>query len=470
MKQPLDNDIAQRIQAFVDAPFGSLRVKTLRVGRIAFHDLEVVGREAANTLYNLMELSCVRTQRNRVRRDGKRFIDVLPPGTPGRLLSEEVADYVAEKRRVKLKPDSIKTIERTLTILGMVTGDIEVSRIDRQQIQRMWELLRWAPSNLANDPDLKQQSVDALIELGMASNKPALAEETMALHHRVLSAFFNYLVEHKAIGFSPMKGFKLPSRSKIKSSRKTLRLFSDADLQRIFGPDNFLPWASAHPHRWWCPILALYTGARVSEIAQLHLADVIREPHGGLSIQIHAVADPDLDGKEVRSRMTIKGNTSVRSVPLTDPVLAAGFGDFIADLERYGHQRLFPHLSAGVNRTTGETNARYSATLQQDFGRYLKSLGFAKGIGFHAFRHTLATDLDDQGISETDLALITGHAVEKRAPVLHDNYYHPGERQPQHRRRRQQQALKAYQPNVQVPVYRAGQFDQVLVPGNVFYP
>lgn len=470
MNPSLDTTVNDKIQAFINAPFGSLRVDDLRIGRVIFRNIEVAGREAANSLYNLLELACLRTQRNRVRKDGSRFVDVIPPGTPGRLLSEEARDYVSDMRRRKLKPNSVDKTERTLAILKMTTGDIEVSRIDHNHLQRMWELLRWAPSKLASDPALKQQSVDALIEMGMTSERKALSDETLALHHRSLSAFFNHLVDADAIRRSPMKGFKLPKTSKVKKSRKALRLFTDADLGRIFAPDTYLPWASDGPHRWWCPILTLYTGARISEIAQLHLEDVIRGTDGSLSIQIHAVADDDLEDREIKSRMTIKGESAIRCIPVAEPLIAAGFSDFLADLERHGHRRLFPRLSAGVNRRTGETNARYSTAVQREFGSYLKDLGFANGIGFHAFRHTLATDLDDQGVSEADVATLTGHALDKKVATLHDNYYHPGERQPQHRKHRQKNALKLYRPEVQVPTYQSGQFDKVLAPGNVFYP
>lgn len=465
-----DPTIDEKIHAFVNAPFGTMRVKTLRVGRISFRDLEVVGREAANSLYNLLELACLRTQRNRVRKDGTRFIDLLPPGTPARLLSEEVTDYLADQRRRGLKPNTIDKTERTLAILKMVTGDIEVSRIDYKHMGRMWELLRWAPSQLTTDPQLKQQSTDALIQLGMDAHKPTPEQGTFDLHHRTLCAFFNRLVEHDAIRRSPMKGFKLAKVSTTSKERKALRVFSNEHLARIFAPETFVPWASQHPHRWWCPILTLYTGARIGEIAQLHLDDVIRDPSGGLSIQIHAVADPDLAGKAIASRMSVKGMSAIRTVPLADPVMAAGFNDFLEDLRRHGHRRLFPHLSAGINRKTGETNARYAASVTREFGAYLKTLGFAKGIGFHAFRHTLASDLDDQGFNEADVALITGHAVDKTAPTLSGNYYHPGTRQPKHRNRRKKRALKAYRPGVQLPVYEAGQFDRVLGLGNVFYP
>lgn len=41
-----------------------------------------------------------------------------------------------------------------------------------------------------------------------------------------------------------------------------------------------------------------------------------------------------------------------------------------------------------------------------DFGRYVKSLGFAKGIGLHAFRHALANEPNVSDVPEKEIALV----------------------------------------------------------------
>ena len=111
-------------------------------------------------------------------------------------------------------------------------------------------------------------------------------------------------------------------------------------------------------------------------------------------------------------------------MPIHDSLLQAGFLDFLADIKASGHPRLFPNLSAGTCRKTGEPNGRYSQGFVNQFAAYLKGLGFGKGIGSHAFRHTLATELDAKGVRVEHIALITGHALNKKAPVLQDNYVH----------------------------------------------
>lgn len=116
-----------------------------------------------------------------------------------------------------------------------------------------------------------------------------------------------------------------------------------------------------------------------------------------------------------------------------------------------------------------ETNARYSQQFVVDFGRYLKSLGFAKGIGFHAFRHTLATELDVNDVPEKEIGLVTGHATDKRdrVQVLRTHYLH---KKPQVTRGKQISALELYQPAVELPRYKREQFAKWLADSSKFYP
>jgi len=455
------------LQAYIDQPFGSLRLGRVRIGRIEFQDVEIAGREAAINLQEMFHTAVERTQRRRVRKDGTRHPEPLPMGAPARLLSVEIADYLAYMARRNLQASTIKAAARTLQILTMACGDIPVSRIDHKHIHTLWDLLRWAPPNLTTDDAYQGMAVEQIIGLGKRARVASPAPATFELHHRFLTTFFNKLVKLRVIAFSPMEAFGDIKRDLVEDPNKPERLFSDQDLQRIFEPEIFVPWASKFPHRWWAPILGLYTGARINEIAQLKVADILAE-RGVWCLSIRKTMDEDLVGSSgQKSRQRLKGKSAVRRIPIPQPVLDAGLLDFLADMQDFGHTRLFPHLSAGVNRTTGETNARYSQGLLNQFGSYLKDLGFPKGVAFHAFRHTLATDLDNQGVPAEEVALITGHSVSKRVPVLQANYYH---RKADAVRLRQSKALALYRPPVRLPVYERGQFSSRLTAGAKVYP
>lgn len=162
-------------------------------------------------------------------------------------------------------------------------------------------------------------SVEDLIVRGQAIKVEPPAPATLELHRRFLVAFFNVLFKAKAIPVSPMEPFREMKKDLLQDTSKPDRLFSDEELQRVFDPSNFIPWAKKWPHRWWGPILGLYTGARVGEVAQLKVADVIQEREMWC-ISIRKTVDEDLAGKAgTRSRQSLKGDSAVRVIPSHNP-------------------------------------------------------------------------------------------------------------------------------------------------------
>ncbi|MBB1262512.1 integrase, partial [Streptomyces sp. OF8] len=158
-----------------------------------------------------------------------------------------------------------------------------------------------------------------------------------------------------AIAGSPMHFFPEAKKDLVIDPDRAERLFDEEDLRRIFAPNTFIPWAMKAPHRWWVPMIGLHTGARINEVAQLKMNDIVQEA-GVWCIRIQKTVDSDLSHKDRnRSRQSLKGKAAVRTLPIPQPLLDAGFLAFVEDIRACGHPRLFPHLSAGVRRDTGET-------------------------------------------------------------------------------------------------------------------
>ncbi|MDX3930953.1 MAG: site-specific integrase [Stenotrophomonas sp.] len=455
-----------------DFPFNphaddTLHLKGIRIGRFRIDELVITGREAAIHAQEILNAAMERSRRSRINAAGTRYLEPLSVGHPARLLSVEIKDYLGDRERRCLSQETIDSTARTLRFLQMTCGDIPVSRIDHPHIYRLWDLMRWSPPGLFSDPAYRGISYDEAIACGKELDVPQLAPATLERHRRFLVSFFNQLVKTKAIDASPMAAFAEIKKDLVTDPNKPERLFDEDDLKRIFDPKTFIPWASKYPHRWWLPMIGLYTGARINEVAQLKVADIVQESEVWC-IRIQKTVDPDLAHRtRLRSRQSLKGKASIRTIPIPKPLLDAGFLDFMDDIRDCGHPRLFPHLSAGVNRKTGETNARYSLAALSQFSRYMKDLGFPRGVGFHAFRHTIATELHHQNVADEDIALITGHSVSKRVPVLHEAYFH---KKPAVMRRKQIETLEKYRPAVALPVYAKGQFKRCLKDKKRFYP
>ncbi|MGX9961658.1 integrase, partial [Xanthomonas euvesicatoria] len=89
----------------------------------------------------------------------------------------------------------------------------------------------------------------------------------------------------------------------------------EEELQRIFSPKTFPAWAKKYPHRWWLPMISLYTGARINELAQLKVADIVEEAKVWC-IRIQKTVDADLRHKDRnKSRQSLKGKAAVRTLP-----------------------------------------------------------------------------------------------------------------------------------------------------------
>lgn len=72
---------------------------------------------------------------------------------------------------------------------------------------------------------------------------------------------------------------KLPTNMKKvpKKAHEERKPFSEADIKKIFKGKIYLPEATPGPARYWIPLLGLFTGARLNELCQLHVGDVIKE-------------------------------------------------------------------------------------------------------------------------------------------------------------------------------------------------
>lgn len=465
MNHPL-NDI---ISSYIDTPNGGLVLEGIKIGRVTFEKITITNREGAFNAHDLINTVLNKTARIRSGKHGTRYAELLPPGSPARILSIEIEDFSLHQRRRYLKSATVKDYARTLNLLLLTCGDIPVSRIDHTHVERLWDLLRWAPSALLQDPKLRAMTADQVIALGQANGVQGVSHATLKKHNLCLTNFFKHLVATRAIPGNPMTAMGKIKKNLVtdpKRGKKAERFLEEAELQKIFDPDAFAAWAKKWPHRWWCPILALYTGARVNEIAQLKVHDIVNE-NGTWCIAIQLTVDDDLAGNEhFQTRQTVKGESALRRIPIHQAVLDAGFLEFIKDIKACGHPRLFPHLSAGVCEASGETNARYSQGLVIQFSAYLKKLGFGKGLGFHAFRHTLSTKLKHARVPQEDVATITGHSENNRFPVLklYQTTENPEERA------RQVAALQRFNPPVVLPKYERGQFKKQLGRGAKFYP
>lgn len=237
---------------------------------------------------------------------------------------------------------------------------------------------------------------------------------------------------------------------------ETGRPFTHDELKVVFGA-GFLRWASKYPHRFWGPILGLYSGARVNEVAQLRAADVMHvDGVAGFLVTTRG------EGNKV------KNTSSLRFVPLAQPVLDAGFLHFVDEVRASGVDRLFPDLP-------NSTGLGFGRQLSRQFSTYIKRQGVTEeGMGFHAFRHYFITHTDrallatGMEVSARDVAIgrITGHgkppkSVLRKVYVDNSGLAVPAAVQPETLPLRVE-TLAMFNPPVTLPSHVPGQFGENL--------
>lgn len=130
--------------------------------------------------------------------------------------------------------------------------------------------------------------------------------------------------------------------------------------------------------RFWIPMLCMFTGARIGEIAQLRVED-LSEQHGSWFITLR---EEPTKGQRIKNRR-------LRVVAIHSTLVRIGFvayAETVAGRSNVGP--LFPDL---------QTNNRGQAGRASRFFRdYLRKIGLKDGrdgLGSHSFRHTMADEL-----------------------------------------------------------------------------
>lgn len=420
----------------------------VQIGRVNFGDVEARGREDT-----LDFIQAVRAALEDPNNQGP--IAVQAPKLAAQVatpapepdspkLSDEIANHLADLERRQLASDTITESRHSLRIFLAVTGDIPVSTIKVAHARAFLDAVRWWPERATIRPEFRGMSVLDIIAEGKKRQVQQPSKHTLNKHHQRLGAFLNGLVKMDLLTKNPLKA--LDADLDTSTDLDTGRPFTPEELSKMFEPERFRRWAK-YPHRWWGAILGLYTGARVNEIAQLYLDDV-RQINGVWGVFFWKSA------RGAKGAQKIKNKSSIRFVPLAEPVLNAGFLDFVEDMRQTGHPRLFPHLPAGTKKDGTPNGKGYGRQLSRQFAAYMKTIGIEKGTAFHSFRHTMSTTLAEAGVASMDIAMITGHTVPNQVPTLDNHYIHIAQTATLAKR---VETLAKFQLEIPLPAYAKGQ-------------
>ena len=231
-----------------------------------------------------------------------------------------------------------------------------------------------------------------------------------------LRTIFGYAVSNAIIQANPAEGVTVL----VKVGEGTPRIPFDANALKLLfdGPvhaEGARPAGGKGEAAYWLPLLAVYTGARLEELGQLRVVDLIDEtyPTEGDAFAtakfLHIRSDAADDLK-------VKNAGSVRKVPVHSELVRCGFLRFVEHQKSMGQARLFPDLKPDKYR-------RLTAKWGEWFSGYRKECGVShKGLVFHSFRHTFKHWARHVGIIEGVQRQIMGHSARDVADGYGDGY------------------------------------------------
>lgn len=321
----------------------------------------------------------------------------------------ELFEFYAAKKR--LDDGDSRSTQKTIAAYRVIAeryvelcGDVPVGQISRASVNDFRAKLAELP---AKGVGIRGLSAPQLIAKAQAEDLPRISAATIRNNLRALSAVLSHgvslghLSENPVLASGASKGAAKAAtrqasanrRRKDYSREELCAIFSSA----IYGSNGWsAPKADFGKAWYWMPLLLYYTGARREELAQLRVADVMREDEAHYLSLLEA--DDDSDGDR-----GVKTEASRRRIPLHPDLIARGFLDYVAALPKEG--QLFPQLKAN-------SAGYYGANFGKRWKHYLdKEVGLHTSADpAHGFRHTFKTLCREAGIPEDVMDAITGHA------------------------------------------------------------
>lgn len=283
-------------------------------------------------------------------------------------LAEAIAAFVVD-RQGRWAGKTKQMQESSLALFLRIVGNKSLSGLTRQDCRDARNTIARLPPNLTKRFDAP---IDEVLAAGHPPRGPKTTNSNIAAVHSMLE----WCRREGLLSDNPARGLLLPVGRRPDLERDA---FTPAELQKLFA--HLDPSMGA---RYWLPLVALYSGMRLEEIAQLRPAD-IREVQGIWVMDVNAAG-----GKRLKTA------SSARLVPLHPRLLGI--------LELREGTEMWPGLTRGAD-------GYWSSPFSKWFGRFKRRAGIAsRRLTFHSLRHTFINELKQRGTDELTIRELVGHA------------------------------------------------------------
>lgn len=282
----------------------------------------------------------------------------------------------------------------------LIGGHRPLSSLTRADFNALRDQLRSYPKNRHRLRATRNQPLSQIIQSGKYEPLNARTAKKFFELARALISYAHdqgYLKENLAAGLTfSTKG--APSPRKRTYTPRQIEQLLNGPVYTLKAPPRW----RLDDYRFWLPLLGLYSGARLSELCQLHLGD-IREELGTWVISISSSGARQL-----------KTVDSERLVPLHKVILEAGFLEFhqqrLDATDSNLSAPLFESIRVHGDLSPGHTASRWYRGSDKDDKGYLGQCGLGDDeLTFHGLRHTLINQFRRQKLDMLIGKALVGH-------------------------------------------------------------
>jgi integrase len=323
-------------------------------------------------------------------------IEYIAPASGGGLRAAYEGWLKTQARRKSTQMEFARGIDRFIEL----HGDLDVTHINRRHVREFRDAAQLVPTGRSGR--LLKATLPQLVEYSRAHpDAPRIKASTVNKWLNCVGAVLNWsrkngLIPDDVPWSDPVSGMRLTEE------RSNRQPWEPEELRLLFGSPIYLqserPLGGKGEAAYWLPLLAIFSGARLNELAPMCADDVKLDAASG--VRFITVIEDEQAGRSVKT------DSSVRAVPIHPELVRIGFLDFVDHVRQSGgpSARLFPKLIAGPKGGFGEAFSKW-------FGRYKRDLGVANPNSvFHSFRHGFKDALRAAGVNEDVNDALTGHS------------------------------------------------------------
>lgn len=318
------------------------------------------------------------------------------------LLLGDLIDKFTAAREAKWSAST----QRNYIIINRVIEEVcgrntALDQIDDDFCAKVRSILQRMPANYQKHPATKGKAIPDVVEIAVANGLPLISPATINGHLNKLAAIIRFGREKGWINGNPMAGIDVFDPVDPADKRDP---FSTEHLNAIFAT---APWTTEfdprddNPSRYWAPLIALYSGARLTDICGQLVEEMV-----------------ELDGVRLFHFAHRPGERHIKSgksrkVPVHPTLVEMGLWSFVEDARKSGRRQLFPEVKRDKLGKWGDNTSKW-------FSRKVEHLGLrGRRLSFHSFRHSFEDALRRADLHDTPI----GNAITGRwSPGVSKNY------------------------------------------------